>query len=199
MSKELNHSELLRRVAGEGGDYFIDTTEITTKKFSMIKIGPDGATVSVLKIRGVDVCADRNYAILPAGYILCAGGNDYFDAITLTAGNAQGILYSEEAAPGTFAVSVADGEPEAAMTIVLTFDNTGNSGSKKVYWRVRNALDVTVQEGENIVYFLKGSTVTVPIAAGNFIATEGEGYELDIRLEGSDVWTTCAPFNIATV
>ena len=95
MATETNHSRLLGILAGEAGDYYIGTDAVTTKKFSRIIIGPDGATVSVLKDNGTDVCSARNYSALPAGYVICAGGNDYIDAVTLSAGNAEGIIYRE--------------------------------------------------------------------------------------------------------
>jgi hypothetical protein len=95
MDHELNHSRLLGQLAGEEGDYYIGTDAVTDKKFSHVIIGPDGATVSVLKVMGTDVCTARNYDVLPAGYVICAGGRNYIDAVTLTAGNAEGILYAE--------------------------------------------------------------------------------------------------------
>jgi hypothetical protein len=60
MAKETNHSRLLGILAGEAGDYYIGTDALTDKKFSRIVIGPDGATVSVLKIMGTDVVTARN-------------------------------------------------------------------------------------------------------------------------------------------
>jgi hypothetical protein len=90
-----NHSRLLGILAGEAGDYYIGTDKVDTKKFSRIVIGPDGATVSTIKINGADVKTARNYSALPAGYVICAGGTDYIDEITLSAGNAEGIIYRE--------------------------------------------------------------------------------------------------------
>jgi hypothetical protein len=190
-----NHSKLLQVLVGEAGDYFIGTTAITTKKFSRIKITTE-ATLTELKIRGVSVVTDRNYGTLPVGHELVAGGDDYFDHVDLATGTAIGYIYSEESAVGSLAVDVEDGVAEAAMAPEVTFNNTGGSGSKLLHWQVRDDTDVVVQEGIQIVYFLKGTAVTVNLAGLTYFATPDTGYELDIWLDGSDTVTTSAPFEI---
>jgi hypothetical protein len=187
--QEFNHSKLLGVMAGQAGDYYIGVEAVTTKKFSMIVIGPDGATVTVCKIRGVDVIADRNYGILPEGYRMVAGGDDYFDAITLSEGNAEGVIYPENMAIELVEVNIADGEAGAAMSIGITFNNTGNSGSKKVFWKVQNdSDDAVVQTGEKVVYFLKGTGVTVNLTGSIYYETAGVDYALYVQIEDTDIW-----------
>jgi len=194
--QELNHSKLLGVLAGEAGDYYIGTTAVTTKKFAAIVIGPDGATVTVCKIRGVDVMTERNYGVLPAGYIMTAGGDDYFDAITLSAGNASGLLYHEDSAVTLSSIAVSNGAAGAAMTGTITFTNTGNSGSLRILWQVKNAAGTVVQTGEKVVYFLKGTGLTVSLAAGTYYSTVATGYKMDIRIETVTDWTESTSFNI---
>lgn len=162
--KELNHSKLLSAMAGQPGDYYIGTTPVTTKKFSHIVIGPDGATVNVCRIRGVDVKTARAYAALPAGYVMCAGGDDYFDSIHFTAGSGQGVLYDEESAMSAVSVAVADGYYGETMTPTITFTRTGVAGSRRLNWRVKDNNDTVLQSGDKTVYFLPGTgaTVTIP-------------------------------------
>lgn len=194
--KNTNHSELLRVLAGEGGDYFIGTTAVTTKKFSKIKVTA-AATLTDVKVRGVSVKTARNYPnSVPVGYEMIAGGDDYFDYIELSAGSAEGYVYPEEPVIGGLAVVVDGGVAGAAMTIEVAFNNTGNAASRKLYWRVRNDADEIVQSGENTAYFLSGSTLTVDVTGNLYFATADTGYELDIQLEGSELWTTSAPFEI---
>lgn len=97
MAQERNHSELLGRIAGEGGDYYIGTEAVSDKKFTHIKIGSDGATLAGVQIGNQDVTTERNYpSAMPGGYIMCAGGDNYFNHIELRDGYAQGFLVSEE-------------------------------------------------------------------------------------------------------
>jgi hypothetical protein len=96
MAKETNHSALLGKMIGEGGDYYIGTQAVSNKKFSHIQIGPDGATLVGVQIGNQSVMAARNYpAAMPGGYLMCAGGQDYFNYISLSAGNAEGVILSE--------------------------------------------------------------------------------------------------------
>lgn len=195
--RNTNHSKLLQVVAGEAGDNYLGIATHNTKKYSLIKIGPDGATITECTIRGVDVMAARGYGALPAGYQMIAGGEDYFDKVVITAGSAEGVLYPEEVIPGTFAVAVTGGVKSTTMTPTITYTNAGGSGSKKVMWRTRNAEDAIVQAGESIIYFLKGVAAAVGITGLSFHSVAAEGYEFDMKLEDSEVWTTSAPFEIA--
>ena len=96
MTQVRNHSELLGRIAGEGGDHYIGTDAVSDKKFTHIKIGSDGATLVGVQIGNQDVASARDYpSAMPGGYIMCAGGDRYFNHIELSAGNAQGFLLSE--------------------------------------------------------------------------------------------------------
>jgi hypothetical protein len=196
MSEITNHSRLLGQMAGESGDYYIGLVAVTDKKFSHVVIGPDGATISVCKIRGVDVLAARNYDDLPVGYVLCAGGDDYFDAITLTAGNAQGVIYDDPITPVAASVAVANGIHEATMTPTITFTNAGCSGSKEIQWRVKNSAGVVVQSGKAIIYFLSGSGITVTIPGLTYFATVATGYTFEINLTDGETWIASSAFNI---
>lgn len=96
MAQERNHSELMGRLAGEGGDHYIGTQAVSNKKFTHIIIGTDGATLVGVQIGNQDVKTGRNYpASMPGGYVMCAGGNNYFNHIQFSAGNAEGLLLSE--------------------------------------------------------------------------------------------------------
>lgn len=199
MSDTTNQSKLLGQMAGESGDYHIELVAVTTKKFSHIVIGPDGATVTVCKIRGVDVMTARNYGTMKAGYVMCAGGDDYFDAITLTAGDAQGVIYDEPITPGSAAVAVSNGVAGATMTPTITFTNAGCSGSKLVRYRTKNTAGTIVQSGEVMIYFLQGSGLTVTIPGLLYFATVATGYTFEICLSdtgAAEVWTASAAFNI---
>jgi len=191
-----NQSRLLGAIAGQAGDYYIDTTAVTTKKFSHVIIGPAGATVGVCKIRGIDVIAARNYGELPPGYVMCAGGDDYFDAITLSAGYAQGLIYPETVAPGTLSVVVTGGVAEAAMTPTITYTNTGNGSSKLLDWRVKNSAGVVVQSGQAHVYFLSGTGLTVTIPGLSYFATVGADYTFEFKENEKETYTASAAFNI---
>lgn len=95
-TQERNHSELIGRLAGEGGDYYIGTQAVSNKKLTHIIVGSDGATLVGVQIGGVDVKTTRNYpASMPGGYIMCAGGTEYFNHIEFSAGNAEGLILSE--------------------------------------------------------------------------------------------------------
>jgi hypothetical protein len=97
MARERNHSELMGRMIGEGGDYYIGTDPVSDKKFSLIQIGAEGATVAGAQIGNQDVRTLKNYpAKLPGGYLMCAGGDNHFNHIHLTDGYAEGVLMSEE-------------------------------------------------------------------------------------------------------
>jgi hypothetical protein len=96
MEQVRNHSELLGRIAGEGGDHYIGTQAISNKKFTHIEIGPDGATLVGVQIGNQDVKARKNYpAAMPGGYLMIAGGDQYFNHIEFSAGWAEGLLLSE--------------------------------------------------------------------------------------------------------
>jgi hypothetical protein len=96
MGQVRNHSELMGRLAGEGGDHYIGTQAVSDKKFTHIIIGTDGATLVGVQIGSQDVTSARNYpASMPGGYIMCAGGDAYFNHIEFSAGNAEGLLLSE--------------------------------------------------------------------------------------------------------
>jgi hypothetical protein len=196
MSDLSNQSKLLGQMMGESGDYYIGTAAVTTKKFSHIVVGPSGATVTVCKIRGVDVVTARNYGALPAGYTICAGGDDYIDAITLSAGSAEGVIYDEPITPGSAAVAVSNGVHGATMTPTITFTNAGCSGSREVLYRTKNAAGTVVQEGSKIIYFLNGTGVTVTMPGLTYFATVATGYTFEISLDNGDIWTTSAAFNI---
>jgi hypothetical protein len=98
MSSRKNHSELLGIMAGEGGDYYIgNQAAVTDKKFTHIIFGPDGGTLTDVKIGAQSVKTSRNYpATIPGGYIMCAGIGKYFDYIDLSAGNASGLVLDED-------------------------------------------------------------------------------------------------------
>ena len=97
MSQERNHSELMGRMAGEGGDHYIGTQAVSDKKFTHIIVGSDGATLVGVQIGNQDVTTQKNYpSAMPGGYIMCAGGTQYFNHIEFSAGYAQGLLLSEE-------------------------------------------------------------------------------------------------------
>ena len=101
MAKETNQSDLLGKIVGTGGDYYLyqSTTPVTGFQFSHIVFGPNGGTITSCKILGVDVMSTRNYdaasGALPANYIICAGGTDYIDEITLISGDAEALIFSE--------------------------------------------------------------------------------------------------------
>ena len=101
MAKETNQSDLLGKIVGTGGDYYLyaSTTPVTGFQFSHIVFGPNGGTITSCKILGIDVMTSRNYdaasGALPANYIICAGGADYIDEITLISGDAQALIFSE--------------------------------------------------------------------------------------------------------
>lgn len=97
MGQVRNHSELLGRMTGEGGDYYIGTQAVSDKMFTHIIVGTDGATLVGVQIGNQDVKTARNYpSAMPGGYIMCAGGDNYFNHIEFSAGSAQGLLVSEE-------------------------------------------------------------------------------------------------------
>ena len=88
-----NHSALLGRLSGAGGDVYIGTQAVSDKKFDVIKIGSDGATLVGVQIGNQDVMTDRNYpTAIPGGYLICAGGKDYINHIELSAGWAEGFI-----------------------------------------------------------------------------------------------------------
>jgi hypothetical protein len=100
MDKETNLSDLLGMMAGTGGDRYLYPSETpVTGQFSHIIFGPDGGTITSLKIMGADVMTSRNYnansGALPAGYMICAGGEDYITEITLVLGDAEALIFSQ--------------------------------------------------------------------------------------------------------
>ena len=101
MAKETNLADLLGKMVGTGGDRFLKaSTDPVSGKFSHILIGPDvSGTLTSLKIMGVDVMTQRGYDLnggtLPAGYLICAGGEDYITEITLVSGTGSAIIFSQ--------------------------------------------------------------------------------------------------------
>lgn len=97
MARERNHSELLGRIAGEGGDCYIGTQAVSDKKLTHIIVGSDGATLVGVQIGNQDVSSERNYpSAMPGGYIMCAGGSNYFNHIEFSEGYAEGLILSED-------------------------------------------------------------------------------------------------------
>jgi hypothetical protein len=95
MAQERNHSELLGRIAGEGGDYYIGTQAVSDKKFRVIKF-VESAGLAGVQIGGVDVKASKNYPdTIPGGYIMTPAGDTYINHIELSSGWAEGWLVSE--------------------------------------------------------------------------------------------------------
>jgi hypothetical protein len=96
MATRKNQSDLLGILAGEGGDYYIGTQAVSNKKFTHIIFGPDGGTLVGVQIDNQDVKTARNYpATIPGGYIMCAGTSKAFNHISLSAGNASGLIDDE--------------------------------------------------------------------------------------------------------
>lgn len=100
MAKETSMTDLLGRIAGTGGDFYLYPSETPFGgQWSHIVFGSNGGTITGLKIMGVDVMEDRNYdansGALPAGYIICAGGEDYISEITLVSGDAEALVWSQ--------------------------------------------------------------------------------------------------------
>jgi hypothetical protein len=101
MAKETNQSDLLGKIVGTGGDYYLyaKTTPVTGMQFSHVVFGANGGTITSCKVLGVSVMTSRNYnaasGALPANYIICAGGADYIDEITLISGDAEALIFSE--------------------------------------------------------------------------------------------------------
>jgi hypothetical protein len=184
-------------LVGAPGDYYIGVVAVTTRKFSHIIIGPAGATVSVCAIRGVDVLSARNYGVLPAGYIMVAGGDDYFDSITLTAGNAEGIDYVEASNPNLASVTVSNGVHGNTMTPTVTFTNSLLSNTRVLRWRLKNSGGQIVDSGIAKIHFLKGTSINVNILGLTYYTTIATGYTLEVNVTDSDsVWIASASFNI---
>jgi hypothetical protein len=92
MSILKNHSALMGRLSGAGGDYYIGTQAVSDKKFEVIRIGSQATLVGV-QVGNQDVMTDRNYpALLPTGYLICAEGNEPINYISISAGWAEGFL-----------------------------------------------------------------------------------------------------------
>lgn len=97
MASRKNQSQILGMVAGEGGDHYIGTQAVSTKKFTHIVFGSDGGTLVGVQIGNQDVKTTRNYpATIPGGYIMCAGSGQYFNHIELSAGSAEGLVLDED-------------------------------------------------------------------------------------------------------
>ena len=94
MATRKNQSDLLGILAGEGGDYFIgNQAPVTGKIFTHIIFGPYGGTLAGVQIGNQDVRTERNYPeSIPGGYIMCAGTGKSFNHISLSAGNASGLI-----------------------------------------------------------------------------------------------------------
>ena len=101
MGKETNLADLLGKMIGTGGDRFLKASaDPVTGKFAHIVIGPDvSGTITSLKVMDVDVMSDRGYdlngGVLPAGYMICAGNEDYITEITLVSGTAQAMIFTQ--------------------------------------------------------------------------------------------------------
>lgn len=92
MSALKNHSALLGRLSGAGGDYYIGTEAVSDKKFEVIRIGSQATLVGV-QVGNQDVISARNYPeALPAGYLICAEGNEPINHFEISSGWAEGFL-----------------------------------------------------------------------------------------------------------
>lgn len=91
MSNLKNHSALLGRISGSGGDYYIGTQAVSDQKFEVIRIGAQANLVGV-QVGNQDVTIARNYpSYLPGGYLICAEGNEPINHIELSSGWAEGF------------------------------------------------------------------------------------------------------------
>ena len=100
MAKETSQVDLLGKMIGTGGDQYLHQSAAPVEgKWSHIVIGPNGATITSLKVMGEDVMSTRGYdsngGVLPAGYMICAGHEDYITEITLVSGDAEAIIFSQ--------------------------------------------------------------------------------------------------------
>lgn len=100
MAKETSQTDLLGRLTGTGGDFYLYPSETPfSGQWSHIVFGSNGGTITSLKVMGEDVMSDRNYdansGALPAGYIICAGGEDYITEVTLTLGDAEALVWTQ--------------------------------------------------------------------------------------------------------
>jgi hypothetical protein len=95
MAKDFNPA--LGRMVGYGGDVFINasTSSLSGIVFSHVFITSD-AVLTDIKIGGTSVLTARNYVghTLPAGYLICAGGDDTIDYVMLASGSAEGVIFS---------------------------------------------------------------------------------------------------------
>jgi hypothetical protein len=95
MAKDFNPG--LGRMVGYGGDVFINasTSSMSGKTFAHVYITSD-AVLTDIKINSVSVMTARNYTghTLPAGYLICAGGDDVIDYVMLASGNAEGVIFA---------------------------------------------------------------------------------------------------------
>ena len=179
---------------GAGGDEYIGTESFSDKKFTHIVVGSDGATFSALTINGVDVVSARNIdsVSLPSGYILSAGIGEYFDSGTISAGNAQGVVYQEDPKVTLESVAVDDGTAATGMTATLTFGNDGGAGSLEVDYSIEDSEGTVIESGSRSegtakkVYFLAGDSQTATIPDMTYPADAGEDYVIKVNLSGSD-------------
>jgi len=192
--KETNHSQLLRVLAGEGGDIYISPAAPCTRKLSSVKIGPEGATFEDAAIRGVDVCGERNYTSLPAGYIMVAGGDDFFSLIEISAGSAEGFLYREEIPITDPSITVEDGSAAGDLSATVAYSNAGTAYSANVYSRIVSGDGNVISEGNNILYFLYGAgSITLEL---QYPSTVGVGYKLQISFD-NEVWYDSNLFEVS--
>ena len=181
-----DYSKIMGALACEGGDYYIGTTAVANKRFTHIVIGPDGATVSEVKIRGVSVKSARNYGALPAGYVMCAGSGEYFDYIYLTSGNAQGLVKTENAYVLPSAVTVANGTAGAALTAAIAYTNDETKfadDTQEVTYKLVKSDGTELLTGTANIFFLCGSgSLTVNLTGLTYPSTVATGYKLKVKL-----------------
>lgn len=178
---------------GFGGDAYIGAESFSGKKFTHIVVGSSGATFTALTIRGVDVVTAKNISgiSLPSGYILSAGGDDYFDSGTISAGSAQGLILSENPIVTLESVAVDNGVAATGMTPVLTFGNTGGAGSLEVEYSIQDSEGTVVEQGvarlgtAKRVYFLSGDSQEAIIQGLTYPSTADTGYVFKANLAGS--------------
>ena len=196
MAQDLNMSNLLGKMIGHGGDYPINPSTAITKKFSHILIGPNGAVVSAVKIRNIDVSTSKGYYSLYAGYLMCAGGDDYFDSITLASGSAEGFLYSQPVSL-IMALTVDSSKARNVMIPRIVYTNSGNAGSKEFVWELDSSKGIHIQNGRTNLYFIDGSsTVTIPNLT--YINAVGTAYVFKVGFDYG-TWEASSTFNITSI
>ena len=192
MKQNVNYAEVMAQIAGFGGDEYLGQASFTDKKFTHIVVGSDGATFSALTIRGVDVITDRGLSgyLLPNGYILSAGNDDYFDSGTISAGSAQGLRKQEDPLVTLDSVAVDDGTAATGMTATLTFGNDGGPGSLEVDCIIEDSEGAVVEQYLKSlntaiqVYFLPGESQTATIPGLTYPEDPGVDYAIRVKISG---------------